>query len=259
MIDGWGGVRVAIDAVDVAALFSAGRSDSGPAYQRLKNLISEQIVTGRWAEGDLLPSESRLVHFLGLSRMTINRALRELGAEGLLLRVAGVGTFIAEHKGSSALFEVRNIADEVGQRGHRHRTDVILLREESADALAPRLGIPEAQPVFHSRMVHFEEDVAIQLEDRHVNPALAPDYLLQDFTEQTPNNYLSRIAPLGKGEHVVEAVAGTAEECELLGIARAEPCLLIHRRTWSQGHLVSTARLLHPGSRYRLEGTFDTH
>lgn len=252
-------ISVAIAAMDVAALFGASRRESAPAYRRLKDVISEQIVTGRWPEGDLLPSESQLVNSLGLSRMTINRALRELSTEGVVVRIAGVGTFVAERKSSSALYEVRNIADEVSRRGHRHHTDVVFLREEPADLRVHRLfGITEGQPVFHSLVVHFEDDIAIQLEDRQVNPELVPEYLAQNFTTLTPNNYLSRIAPLGKGEHVVEAVLGTAGDCTLLGIEESEPCLLIHRRTWSEGRLVSAARLLHPGSRYRLEGTFDT-
>lgn len=247
-----------IDALDVAALFGATRRESGPAYRRLKTLITEQIGTGRWSEGAMLPSENQLVHTLGLSRMTINRALRELSTEGSLVRIPGVGTFVAERKSSSALYGVRNIAEEVSRRGHRHRTDVVFVREEAADPRAHRLfGIPAGSPIFHSLVVHFEDDIAIQLEDRHVHPELAPEYPHQDFTERTPNDYLSRIAPMGKGEHIVEAVLGSAEDCALLGIEAAEPCLLIHRRTWSEGQLVSAARLLHPGSRFRLEGTFD--
>nr|WP_280506376.1 UTRA domain-containing protein [Nocardia farcinica] len=46
------------------------------------------------------------------------------------------------------------------------------------------------------------------------------------------------------------------EECRLLGVPRSEPCLLIRRRTWSATGLVSAARLIHPGSRSRLEGSF---
>lgn len=249
-----------MDHTDIAVLFRTYGQDSAPAYKRVKNMIAEQIITGRWPEGELLPSENQLVQSLGLSRMTINRAFRELSTEGLVMRMTGVGTFVAERKGSSALFEVRNIADEVSRRGHRHGTEVIFAREENADAGAQQqLGVPERQPVFHSRVVHFEDEVAIQLEDRLVNPELAPGYLDQDFARQTPHNYLSEIAPLGRGEHVVEAVLGTPEDCRLLGITASEPCLSIQRRTWSRDRLVSVARLLHPGSRYRLEGTFDTH
>ena len=96
----------------------------------------------------------------------------------------------------------------------------------------------------------------MQIEDRFVNPALASNYLAQDFTQLTPNAYLQRISPLTSGEHVVEAVTATPEEAHMLQIARTEPCLLIRRRTWTGTRVVSVARLLHPGSRHRLEGRF---
>lgn len=70
----------------------------------------------------------------------------------------------------------------------------------------------------------------------------------------TPHDYLSLIAPLTEGEHIVEAVQASAKECELLQIHA--PWLLIRRRTWSTTHIVSHARLLFPGSRYRLQGHF---
>ena len=44
--------------------------------------------------------------------------------------------------------------------------------------------------------------------------------------------------------------------CELLQIEQGEPCLLIRRRTWSGRTPVTAARLIHPGSRHRLEGRF---
>jgi GntR family histidine utilization transcriptional repressor len=237
-------------------LFNIPGMASVPAYERVKNLVVSQINSGRWSEGDQLPSENQLVNALGLSRMTINRALRELTNDGLIVRLIGVGTFVAATKAPSPLFEVRNIADEIQQRGHRHRTDVVYVREEDADPAHLILrGSPRGR-IFHSLMVHFEDDTPIQVEDRYVNPAEAPGYLDQDFTKQTPNNYLSEVAPLSRGEHIVEAILGNADECRLLKIKRSEPCLLIRRRTWSSRGLVSAARLVHPGSRSRLEGTF---
>lgn len=248
---------VAIEVVDAElARLYGGLGTEFAAYERVKQLIVSQIKVGRWREGDQIPSENQLVNALGLSRMTINRALRDLTAEGVLNRVMGVGTFVAPTKAASPLFEVKNIADEISERGHRHRTEVVFVRAEDADTAHPLLGNDLSGKVFHSLIVHFEDDVPIQLEDRYVNPAEAPQYLEQDFTAQTPNTYLSEVAPLERGEHVVEAVLAGAEECRLLDIARSEPCLLIRRRTWSRSGLVSAARLIHPGSRSRLEGTF---
>jgi GntR family histidine utilization transcriptional repressor len=154
---------------------------------------------------------------------------------------------------------VHNIADEIAARGHRHRCQVITLGEEVAGperALA--LDVGEGQRVFHSLIVHYENDIPVQIEDRYVNAAVAPDYLKQDFTRQTPYAYLTQVAPLTEGEHVVEAILAEPAECKLLQIERGEPCLLIRRRTWSGRVAVTAARLLHPGSRHRLEGRFSS-
>src|SRR5215475_7058635 len=101
-------------------------------------MISGRIQAGDWRPGDRIASEAELVRDMGVSRMTINRALRELTLEGQLIRVQGVGTFVAENKAESALFEVRNIADEIKARGGRHEARVILLQREVADETAER-------------------------------------------------------------------------------------------------------------------------
>ncbi|CAG8864280.1 HTH-type transcriptional repressor DasR [Pseudomonas fluorescens] len=242
----------------VSALVAPLGEGPAPLYARVKQMITQQIESGSWPPHQRVPSESELVNQLGFSRMTINRALRELTAEGLLVRMQGVGTFVAEPKTRSALFEVNNIADEIAARGHQHSCQVIILAEEAAGSeRALALDMREGQRVFHSLIVHLENGVPVQIEDRYVNAQAAPDYLRQDFTRQTPYAYLTQVAPLTEGEHVVEAILAEADECRLLQIDRAEPCLLIRRRTWSGRQPVTCARLIHPGSRHRLEGRFN--
>ncbi|MEM5428844.1 histidine utilization repressor [Cupriavidus oxalaticus] len=232
-------------------------STPAPLYARVKQHISSRIADGSWPPHHRVPSEAELVEALGVSRMTVHRALRELTAEGMLVRLQGVGTFVAEPKLRTALYAVNNIADDIAARGHRHHARVISVQEERAGAVqATALDVPLDQRVFHSVIVHYEDDVAIQLEDRYVNASVAPDYLEQDFTRETPYQYLTRVAPLTEGEHVVEAVLAHPEECSLLDIDKGEPCLLIRRRTWSAGRVVTSVRLVHPGSLHRLEGRF---
>jgi GntR family histidine utilization transcriptional repressor len=74
---------------------------------------------------------------------------------------------------------------------------------------ATALNVAEGTRIFHSLMVHFENEVPVQIEDRCVNAAVVPDYLHQDYTATTPHDYLSLIAPLTEGEHIVEAVQAT--------------------------------------------------
>lgn len=226
-----------------------------PYYLRVKRMISKQIATGTWRAGDRISSEAELVKELNVSRMTINRALRELTLEGVLTRVQGVGTFVAAVKPQAALFEVRNIAEEIAERGHQHRSDVISLKALPApDEIAQTFGLKPGTKVFHSVILHWENKLPVQLEDRYVDPRSASDYLKQDFARQTPYVFLTAIAPISEAEHIIEAVLPSATERKLLKIGTHEPCLQLIRRTWSLGKPVSHVRLIYPGSRYRLSG-----
>src|SRR6185312_4672513 len=101
-------------------------------YLQVKKFVLARISAGTLAVGDRVPSENELVRELDVSRMTANRALRELAAEGVLVRVAGVGTFVAEQRVQAHPLEVRNIADEIRSRGHQHTAKVIALGSISA-------------------------------------------------------------------------------------------------------------------------------
>lgn len=229
-------------------------SDPTPLYAGVKQMVLDRIYSGEWPPHHRVPSENELVAELKVSRMTANRALRELASEGALVRIQGVGSFVAERKGYSALFEVRNIADEIAERGHVHAANVVLLDEEKASPeIADQLRLEIGSRVFRSIIVHSENDMPVQIEERFVNPASAPRYLEQDFTKSTPNAYLSQEAPLEVAEHMVEATLPQPWECKLLLVLHSEPCLMIRRRTWSGEVVVSVARLVYPGSRYRLE------
>ena len=228
-----------------------------PRYRRVKEYIVRHIDAGDWRPGDQVPSESALVSALKVSRMTVNRALRELTQEGLVVRVQGTGTFVAEKRPMANLVELRNIADEIRERGQRHSAKVEFLRAEKANAdVARDLGLETGALVFHSLITHFADGMPMQLEDRWVNPRTAPDYLKADFTVETPNEHLSRVAPVTEVEHVVEAAMPNARARRLLRLAENEPCLRLRRRTWSGAQVVSAAALLYPGNSHRFTTRF---
>ena len=228
-----------------------------PRYRQLKELIIGQISAGELRPRDRVPSENELVDATGVSRMTANRALRELNDEGYVERVAGVGTFVSDFKAVSHVLEVRNIADEIERRGHNH-TAIVLVQEKSAAApgTAGALRVEEGTEVFHLVLIHHENALPIQVEHRFVLMEFAPDCLEQDFTAVTPSAYLSAISPLQEAEHVVRAAMPDNEIRNSLEMQDHEPCLVVSRRTWAHGRPVSFARLYHPGSRYELSGHY---
>ena len=227
------------------------------AYEQVKAFVRGRIASGEWKPGDPVPSEAALMQQFGSSRMTVNRGLRELAAEGLVTRVQGSGTRVAQLHRISSRLTIRDIHEEVAERGHVHSTRVLLAAKEKAGAaIAQSLGLRTGGAVFHSLLVHLENGVAIQYEDRYVNPAAAPDYLKTDFTQVSPTLHLLRHAPLTEARYAIEACLPTAQEAKHLGIKRTEPCLAMMRRTVSGAHVASVARLVYPGSRYSFAGQF---
>lgn len=236
---------------------TVGPKSKPPRYAAIKQSICDAVRDGRLKPGDRVSSEAELGLEFGVSRMTANRALRELQAAGVLVRRAGSGSFIAEPKPIGQLIQIRNIAEEVRERGHIYRARVIQNCEERANSdTSALLQVSIGTKLFHSIIVHHETDFPIQLEERIVLASIAPDYGTLDFTLTTPNEYLTRIAPLERVEHRVYATMPDARMRGMLGLTAVEPVLQMTRRTWSQGRLVSFARLTHPGTRFELSAAF---
>lgn len=234
----------------------AAAHDATPIFQQIKDYLLGEIATGRWREGDVIPSEQALVKQFGVSRMTVNRAVRELTAEQVLTRRQGSGTFVAPQKVQATLLEIRSIADEIRARGHVHRSSLHLLERAPADdILAAQFELDTGAPLFHSVIVHFENDQPIQVEDRWVNPACAPDYMNQHFAQVTPNEYLSEVAPLQSATYSVEALAPPSDIAAMLSIGREQCCLVLQRRTRGLGRVASCVTMWHPGHRYQFAGS----
>jgi GntR family histidine utilization transcriptional repressor len=187
--------------------------------------------------------------------MTVNRALNDLEADGVVIRMPGVGTFIAPHMPQSHPLEIHNIADEIKARGHEHRAN--LLRSAPILANSEQARDFQLQPrarLFFTQLTHLENGIPIQFEARLVNPAVAPDYLEEDFSAHTPHEHLMRVAPLQRAEHVLRALLPPEEVKDALQMESNEPCLLLVRRTWSSNIVASFVKLYYPSSRYEFAG-----
>jgi GntR family histidine utilization transcriptional repressor len=228
-----------------------------PRYQQLKDLIIGRISNGDLRPQDRVPSENELVESMNVSRMTANRALRELTDEGYVDRIAGRGTFVSDFRARSHVLEVQNIADEIARRGHTHSCEVVRQsRQHARGEIARALDIEQGTDIFHLLLVHFENGSPVQVEDRHVVADFAPDCMQQNFQTVTPSAYLTAISPLQEAEQVVRAALPNAAVRQQLQMTDNEPGLVVIRRTWSHGRPVTFTRLHHPGSRYELTGHY---
>ncbi len=238
---------------DNVSLSALPRNTARPFYQQIKDAILHNIRSGAWLPGERVPSEHALLAEFGVSRMTVNRALRELTQLGHLKRVHGVGTFVAQPASHASLIELKNIADEIHANGKRHSANVMRLQSVRAGpATARHMQLGRGDQVFHIVLVHHQDQIPIQLEDRFVNPTLVPDFMRVDFSDTTPTKYLMSLFQPDEIEHTVQAVMPIVSVRETLKIPDTEPCLRLVRRTWRKGQVVTYASFLYPSSRYDL-------
>ena len=189
--------------------------------------------------------------------MTVNRALREMAEEGLLVRKRRLGTFVARPPSPSALLEIVDMARAIPASGRAYgyrclSQDVVEADSGTAEALA----IPPGTPVRHIRCLHSADGDPLEFEERWINLELLPEAREADFSQRGPGGWLLSATPWTEAEHTVSAVNATGELARLLEVKRGTACLVLDRRTFQGDAVVTFARLVHPGGRHQLRERF---
>ena len=221
----------------------------------LRAWVRDRITSGVLEPSSRIPSEHQLMALFGVSRMTVHSALSELAKEGVLRRVKGLGTFVARPGSHLTVVHVTDPAEDVRAKDGDYNIQLIALEErEATDAERRIFGMARNARIYHLKAVHKSGGVAVALEDRLVNPAIAPDFLQVDFTGTSAFSHLTSCAPFPEGGHVIRAVQASATDMELLNLKSGEPCLEIERTTWVETAVVTHVKLRYPGSAYELTG-----
>ena len=92
---------------------TSAKDSLGSKYQRIYRTLKASISSGEYKTGQRLPSESELVKTFGASRITVNRALRELQLGGIIDRRAGSGSYVTADATPSYTFGL--LIPELGQ------------------------------------------------------------------------------------------------------------------------------------------------
>jgi GntR family histidine utilization transcriptional repressor len=231
-----------------------------PLYELVKDYVIGRIKSGEWPTDHKIPSENALGEILGVSRITINRAFRDLAIAGRLRKVPGVGTFVSADRPHIGLTTIESIADTIRAGGHTHSCVIRTLRSEPASPdVALSMEIHVGQPVYHSIVLHNRNRVPIQIEERYVLPAIAPQYLEQDYRKKTTFDYLREVAEVTDVEQVISAFIPPMGVSKDLKMSAGEPCLFVRRRTWCRDRVTTFSLLTHPASRFEMSGKFPLH
>lgn len=228
-----------------------------PIYQDIQRHLLEEISSARLLPGAKMPSENELARAFGVSRMTVQRAIRELVARGIVTRQRGSGTYVSLAPWQFSLLEVRELAEEIRSRGGEPVRKVLCHeRTEAADDVALTLEVAPQSEVFHAAILELDAATPVALVDRWSVTDVFPDFLEQDFSQRTVFSYWASRTSLDEVELTVKAVLPTDAQAELLEIAGEAPCVQLHRTNRVRGRIITYTRITFAGDRLALTSSY---
>lgn len=229
-----------------------------PYYIQVKEALREGIERGDWKPGGQLPGEAELCRMFDVSRTVIRQALQEMKYEGLIVRVKGKGTFIAEPKLVESLVQkLTGFYQDMVERGHNPVTNVLKQRLTPAKSkIAAHLRIPPQTPVIEIERLRFVQEEPIVLVTTYLPYALCPEVLQADLSNQSLYALLEQQCGLtiARGRRTLEAVLANEYEARLLQVRKGAPLILLDSVSYlSDGTPIEYYHALHRGDRSRFE------
>ena len=224
---------------------------------RIRGDVERAIVTGDWPPGHRIPFEHELAAQYGCSRMTVNKVLSALAASGLIVRRRKAGSFVAMPKAERALMAIEDFAEEAARLGVPYRYERqhrAVARPGAAEARA--LGLPRGRDILRIAGRHHFGDAVIACEERVISLAAVPQARAEPFDAGPPGSWLLHSVPWTQAEHVIRARNADAPLAASLEVAPGAACLVLERRTWLLGALVTVVQTTYPGERYSFAGRF---
>lgn len=225
---------------------------ASPMYQKIKEHILENIATGHWEPNLKLPSENEISATLNISRMTVNRAFKELTEEGYLFREKGAGTFVASPVQLTPFFELFPISQEIAIEGRQFSSEIIEMKIiEDQNEIARYFDDISQKRVFYSEILYFNEGTPVQYEKRYVLEAFAPKYLKERFIQDCSTTYLQKLSATLSQKHTLEAIIPSVDLCNILDIEENIACFKVSEKLQIQNKIISCAEQYYPASRYK--------
>ena len=231
--------------------------NEGTLHQRIRSEIEDLIRSGVWAPGRKVPSEAELMAQFGCSRMTVNKAMSALAAEGLIVRRRRAGSFVARPRVHSTVLDIPDIQAEILARGETYRFDLLEQKRRKAKAGdVEEKALAAGGDLLALRGLHVAGGRPFALEDRLISLSAVPEAATTDFAAEPPGAWLLHHVPWTEAENRISAVGAGVVVAELLALDAGTALLAVERRTWRAGEPVTWVRQLFPGEAYDLVARF---
>ncbi len=227
-----------------------------PAYLQLQDKLQSAILGGDIAPGEALPSERDLADALGLSRMTVRRALELLVGQKLAERRQGSGTYVLPRRLEQTVDRVLGFADEAKSLGFEAGSTLLESLALPADAgVAAALKLAPGTLVRRITRLRTADGEPLAVQVAHLPPPYAalPEAALSEsgsLYRALAEHY--ELIPR-RARQSVGARQPSRRERELLELPRGVPVLALERTTFGADDTpFEFVRSAYRGDKYQL-------
>ena len=203
-----------------------------PLYLQLQKVIRAWLDAGTLKADEALPSERGLARQLGISRVTVRKAIAGLVEKGILIQRWGSGTFIAPAtRVEQPLSRLSSFTDDMLARG---LTPGARTLERSSGPASPTesmaLGLSPGDPVSRLKRLRLAAETPMAIEHAVVPARFLPDPHMVDrslYAALNARGFMPR-----RALQRLHAVLLNADQALLLDVAAGSPALYIERRSF---------------------------
>jgi GntR family transcriptional regulator len=210
------------------------KSSIVPYYYQLQEVLENLIEQGYYKPDQKLPSENKLKEYLGISRSTAQRAIKNLVDRGLAYRIQGKGTFVANKSITYSIVASLSFSAEMIGMNKIVRSKLICADEIKAHKLISTMLKTDENTRFYSiQRLRYVDDYPIALQTSYLPVKLVPGLIDKDVEEHSmfmtiKNEYGLNITD---AHETLQAVKATPYEADLLDIREGDPVFLLERIT----------------------------
>ena len=163
------------------------KKDTSLLYVQVADYVREKIYSKEWGVDERIPSEHELMAMLHLSRGTVQKGIRSLVEEGLLVQQRGRGTFViqpvmARPSGN----KLHSFAESMTEQGVNFITKVVDRRMGKANRVCAQfLEINEGDPYLYLMRVRFVAEEPVMLIESRINLKACPGLESADFEKES--------------------------------------------------------------------------
>lgn len=206
--------------------------------------------------GTTLPSERQLCADFQVSRMTVREVLGQLESDGLVVRIPGKGTFVAERVARSRL-HMASFTEDMRGLGRIPSTVVLLAEHDVPPPMSTAaLGLAAQDKAFHLVRLRLADGVPMSVDDGWYRADLLPGLLDHDLTDSL-YDLLARDydCPVDHADQTIRAVAAGEPYAHNLDVAPGAPMLCFDRVSYSRERALEHCRSWYRADRYQVSMT----